>query len=108
MGSTSARQLISTHHGGLTNCPNGRMVGHQPLKEVVWQGRNQAVHYEEDAPRQQVINCFNQLKADFGPQFEIANTPPKNLAPQVVELLGWDDIDRFEADMRAVLNLPAI
>ncbi len=101
-----AKQLISTHFLGAKNCPDGRMVGGQPLKTVIWEGRNHAVHYEEGTPRKGVMNCFDQLKADFGPQFDVSNTPPKNLSPLVVDLLKWSDIHQFETDMRSLLNSP--
>ncbi len=38
------KQGISLTHGGLGACPDGRMIGSQTLKNVVWQARNQAMH----------------------------------------------------------------
>ncbi|AJD52759.1 hypothetical protein TH3_13215 [Thalassospira xiamenensis M-5 = DSM 17429] len=40
-----AKQGISIAHGGLGACPDGRMIGQSKLKEVIWQARNQSLHY---------------------------------------------------------------
>ena len=93
-----AKQGISIVHGGLQPCPNGRGVGSQPLKTIIWQGRNQSLHWEEGNPRQPVIDCFDQLAIDFGDEF----TPYKtsNLAFNVVRILEWKTYDSFESDMQ--------
>lgn len=52
------KQGISIVHGELAAAPNGRMIGSQPLKEVIWQGRNQGLHWEEQSFRPPVDNCF--------------------------------------------------
>ena len=45
----AGKQGISIVHGGLGAAPNGRMIGSQPLKEVIWQGRNQGFHWAEQS-----------------------------------------------------------
>src|SRR4051794_20405960 len=40
-----AKQGLSLSHGPLGNCPAGRGIGSQTLSTVIWQGRNQAMHY---------------------------------------------------------------
>jgi hypothetical protein len=72
---------------------------------VVWQSRNQAIHYDEPPPHPPVRNCFNILAADIGPEFDLAAHPNQNLAPVVIRHLGWNDIFTFETDIRQVLNL---
>lgn len=42
-----AKQGISIVHAGLAACPDGRLVGSQPIKKVIWQGRNHALHWED-------------------------------------------------------------
>lgn len=41
------KQAISVAHGNLPACPDGRMIGSQGIKHIIWQGRNQAIHFEE-------------------------------------------------------------
>ncbi|MDG4720720.1 hypothetical protein [Thalassospira aquimaris] len=94
-----AKQGISIAHGGLGACPDGRTIGQSKLKEVVWQARNQSLHYEEGRFRQPVLYLFNQLAADFGDLFSLALHPNKNMAEDVIEVLGWIEYSRFERDM---------
>ena len=99
-----AKQGISTVHNGLTNCPNGRNIGSQTLKNVIWQSRNQSMHYEESTIRpyhQPVIDCFNSLHKDYGNTFILSNI---NLAKDIVELLGWKDYSQYEQDMVSLLG----
>ena len=82
-----AKQGISMRHGGLSSCPDGRIVGStEPLKNVIWQARNQSVHYEEGKYHKSVVDCFSNLASDFGPRFALGS---KNLALDVIEILGW-------------------
>lgn len=42
-----AKQGISLKYGDRNTCPPGRIIGGQELKEIIWQGRNQALHWED-------------------------------------------------------------
>jgi hypothetical protein len=48
-----AKQGISTVHRSLNVCPDGRGIGigagREKLKNVIWQARNQSMHYEENS-----------------------------------------------------------
>jgi hypothetical protein len=98
-----AKQGISLVHGGLNNCPDGRSIGSEKLKNVIWQGRNQSMHYEEGNLKQSVKNCFANLESTFGSQFSLILHSRKNLAHHVIDLLGWKDYATYEADMRTLL-----
>ncbi len=97
----NARQGISIGHRQLANCPDGRMIGSQPLKNVIWQARDQATHHWEDGNlRPPVQNCFNALMNDFDPKF--ADYTIRNMAFDVIELLGWTDKDNFKNDLMSL------
>lgn len=70
-----AKQGISKVHGNLTNCSDGRSVGSEKLKNVIWQGRNQSLHYEEGSFRRPIQDCFANLAATFGNQFSLTLHP---------------------------------
>lgn len=95
-----AKQGISFIYGPLGNCPIGRAVGSQHLSNVIWQGRNQSMHYEEGANKPATIACFAALEADFGPGFQLGRT---NLAAEVLRVLGWVEYEVYEADMATLL-----
>jgi hypothetical protein len=92
-----AKGGLSLAHGGFKNCPQGRALGGQFLKDVVWEGRNQAIHWEEGKPREATQRCFDSLSKDFGASFSEYRT--RNMAMDIVAILGWTDFERFKADM---------
>lgn len=97
-----AKQGISLVHGRLANAPNGRLVGNSPLKDVVWQARNQALHYEEGNFKPPVVELFAALEQSHGATFSLATHSQKSLAKQVVHLLGWTTYESYLADAQAL------
>lgn len=100
-----AKQGISSVYGGLKNCPNGRPIGRETLKNVIWQARNQSMHYEEGSFNCHVEKCFANLAADYGDEFSLNIHARENLASKVViDLLGWDKYSIYEADIKELLE----
>src|ERR1700730_14801896 len=62
-----AKQGISLVHHGLAACPDGRLIGSQSVKNVIWQGRNQAIHWDEGNFKRPVVNCFRTLAQEKDP-----------------------------------------
>lgn len=98
-----AKHGISLVHQGLDKCPDGRLVGSHnlALKRVVWEGRNQADHWEEGVAegkfkRSAIHGCFETLAKD---DVRFADFLNRNMAFDVVELLGWKDFTSIEKDM---------
>ncbi|MBV1712691.1 MAG: hypothetical protein KUA37_11930 [Desulfomicrobium sp.] len=98
-----AKQGISLVHGSLVAAPEGRKIGTASLKQVIWQARNQALHYEEGNFHQSVTDLFANLEAEQGAQFSLANHPNQSLAKQVVILLGWNKYTNYIRDMQSLL-----
>lgn len=92
-----AKQGISLCHAGLGNCPSGRAIGSQHLKDVIWNARNQAIHWEEGNLHGPTKACFDNLAKDFGLSF--SNYHQRSLAFDVVELIKWISFQDFERDM---------
>ncbi|MEQ8819807.1 MAG: hypothetical protein RLY93_06150 [Sumerlaeia bacterium] len=92
-----AKQGLSTVHGSKSSAPQGRPIGTQHLRDVIWEARNQAAHWEEGNFRQPVTDCFNAFATDIDPKFGSFAT--RNMAFDVVEVLGWKDFASFEKDM---------
>lgn len=97
-----AKLVISVVWGTLEKCPNGRPVSTQNLKTVIWQGRNQSMHYDE-AGKPPLIECFKCLHKDFGERFDLTARPSENLALDVIKVLEWHDYEAFEKDLRSLL-----
>jgi len=91
------KQGLSVAHSGPASAPAGRQVGQQGLATVVCQARNQSMHREAGTLRAPVVACFDTLKADCGAQY--ASPTTRNLAFQVVQVLGWRTADDVLADL---------
>lgn len=92
-----AKQGISIVHSGLAVCPNGRPIGSQYLKDVIWQGRNHALHWESGNPHQPVQDSFDALGSDIDPLF--GNYRNRNLGFELVNYLGWRTYESFCNDL---------
>jgi hypothetical protein len=92
-----AKQGISIAHGNLGDCPNGRLIGTQPLKTVIWQARNQALHWEDRTFNQSVHQCFDALANDIDPMF--ADYTQRCMAFDILELFAWKNVESFRHDM---------
>ena len=99
-----AKQGISTAHGNPSNCPPGKDIGSETLKNVIWQGRNQSIHCEEGNPNQKVKECFLNLTSDFGSEFDLIVDYTANKARSIIDLLGWDIYDNYEKDMISLIG----
>jgi hypothetical protein len=94
-----AKQGISTVHGYPSQCPSGRNIDSETLKNVIWQGRNQSIHCEEGNPNQKIKDCFSNLTNDFGSEFDLTVDYTANKARKIIGLLNWVTYDNYENDM---------
>lgn len=94
-----AKQGISTVHRQIGNCPLGRNIGTEVLKNVIWQARNQSIHCEEGNPSRKVLQCFANLTADFGSDFDITINPTENKAKAIIDKLKWTNYGNYINDM---------
>jgi len=92
-----AKQGMSIVHGPLSKVPDGRLIGSQSLKEVIWQARNQTMHWEEGKLHPPVVQCFESLIRERGPAFTDFRT--RGMGFEVVRDLGWKTAADFEKDM---------
>jgi hypothetical protein len=95
-----AKQAISQCHGKYReNAPAGdRTVAGQPLRDVIWEGRNQSEHWDEGQFSASVDKVFGALDVHFGGRFTDYKAH-KNKAFDVVDVLGWHDLPPVERDL---------
>lgn len=91
-----AKHGLSLVHGGIQSCPNGRQIHGVDLKSVIWQGRNQSMHWEEGHLRPLVVQCFEALTET---DMTFANFLSENMAFEIIRTLGWREFADFQADM---------
>ena len=99
-----AKQGISLILEGNDRYTRGRNIGSQHLSNVIWHGRNQAMHWEEGAPANTYTQtCFKTLSSEFSSRFEIGEHS-RNLAWDVCNVIGWSSYEEYEQDIRAILE----
>lgn len=98
-----AKQGISVVHGSLAAAPEGRKIGTASLKEVIWQARNQALHYEEGKFKRSVTDLFTTLEREQGAQFSLVAHANQSRAKQVLSVLGWKSYAAYLSDMQSLL-----
>jgi len=103
-----ARQGISSIHGEPpVNCPDGRTIGTQALRDVIWHGRNHAMHFEHP-PRKTTRPSLVKLERDFPVRFSGITSDRRNHAWQIVKLLEWTSYAVYSSDMMSLLpTVPA-
>ncbi len=97
------KQGISTVYGKWESSPNTRQIAGLPLAEVIWAGRNHALHYEDPKPKDHTRTVFEKLEQDFGKPLSLTLNPQRNLAFHVLCVLGWYSYKSYLADMNALL-----
>ena len=91
------KQGIALQYGRKrTGCPGARIVGPASLSDLIWLGRNQALHWEDGKFNDDVEACFEKLAA-FDPAFAAYKT--RSMGYEVVALLGWRTFAEFERDL---------
>jgi hypothetical protein len=97
-----AKQGISLWYGrNVADCLElGRIIGEQPIRDVIWQARNQAIHWEDGQFHGAVDNVFKKLVSNFGPPFD--KYTQQSLAFEIVNLLNWSSFEHLDTDLRAL------
>jgi hypothetical protein len=97
-----AKQGMSTVHGRLSDYPNkGREVEGCNIRDLIWLGRNQAMHYEDTKAGSSWSSMFARLELAYPGSFSIL-PPYKSHAKAIFDLLGWQSHGRYEADMHTL------
>jgi len=115
-----AKQALSIGYGQRTRAPEGRQVSCTCVRDLIWHGRNQAMHYEETRlepelnssgklikgrDRSTWVETFRALN-QHDPQHFVMAPPFQSLAKDVVDLLGWThDYPKLDSDMKCLLQM---
>ena len=94
------KQVLSYRHGAKGNLPTSRMVGTQHLTEVVWEGRNHAMHWEEHSPRPPVTAMLNALATDL----QVQIVPNSNNSWAILAAIGWTNENEMVAELKQLIQ----
>jgi hypothetical protein len=99
-----AKQGISLVYGELSAAPAGRILGSLCVRDIIWQARNQSMHYEEGNPKKAVSELFVTLEREHGRQFSLTTHAGQNRAKQVLDVLAWTSYESYLQDMQTLLS----
>jgi len=94
-----AKQILSLRHEGKPIIDSPRYIGSQGIIEVVWEGRNHAMHWDEGAPRKPVKEMLDNLSNDLGINIEVGN----NNCLSILGALNWSSSDAVIADLNTLV-----
>jgi hypothetical protein len=95
------KQALAYRFGGKGQVPRaGRLVGTQPAVEVIWEGRNHALHWEDSNPRDALVDMLAALVADLGTTIRAG----ENNSRAILEALGWRTPDDVLTDLRVLVR----
>lgn len=90
-----AKQVLSLRHGGKPVIQSARNIGSQSITEVIWEGRNHAMHWDEGAPRARVQAMLSSLRSDLG----INVVAGCNNCLSILGALGWSSTEAVVNDL---------
>jgi hypothetical protein len=98
-----AKQALSFRFGAKGNLPsvNTKQIGSQNITEVIWEGRNHALHWEEGEPKRPGKTMLQRLKADLGVNIR----DNQNNSLEIIDVLGWDNADAVVSDLKKLVRL---
>jgi hypothetical protein len=80
---------------------NTKQFGSQYITEVIWEGRNHALHWEEGESKQPVKTMLQHLKADLGVNIR----DNQNNSLEIIDVLGWGNADAVVSDLKKLVRL---
>lgn len=96
-----SKQAIAYRFGGSRPPLPAKMIGSQTIVEIVWEGRNHVMHWEENAPRARVIEMLTKVNADFG----LVLDPSENNSMDLLGVLGWSNAEQVVDDLHSIMDL---
>jgi hypothetical protein len=102
-----AKQGIALLVDKSERCKQGRMIWSQHISHVIWNARNQAMHWDEgitsNPSQQRTIDCFKVIAADTKDDSFDLTKDPSCKATRVLALLGWMNYPSYLKDMESIL-----
>lgn len=109
------KQLINPSNKPVSFCI-GRPVRGVPLGLVIYAGRNQHTHFDDQSLREPSLEVFRRLALDHeysqgreesfsDPAFDLSNVRNISFATNIVHIMGWSSLEAYEKDMKDLLEV---
>lgn len=109
------KALIKPESKAVPFC-TGRLVRGVPLGLVIYAGRNQHIHFEDQNLREPNVEVFRRLAINHGygkgstepivdPAFHLGTDSINSFANNITALIEWRSAEAYETDMRKLLEI---
>jgi hypothetical protein len=98
-----AKQGLAVVYGKPQNAPRGAEIYGLLVKDIIWEGRNQSIHYEN--PKEisdAVVELFGRIDSVRNDGVSWDPRSQHNYAFDIVNFLGWIDWKQFESHMLSI------
>jgi hypothetical protein len=95
-----AKQSLSLRYSGKPTISGAITIGSQSIIEVIWEGRNHAMHWDEGAPKKMVKDMLNALEVDFNTTVALGS----NNCLSILGALDWKTAKNVESDLKALMQ----
>ena len=97
------KQALSYRYGAKKPVLMGvRTVMSLPVVDVIWDGRNHALHWEETSPRPPVVKLLDALRRATG--YPVEDT--RNNSELILRVLEWGTEEDASDELRTLVTLP--
>jgi hypothetical protein len=80
-----AQQTLSLRYGKKPSLEYARMIKTQCVVEVIWEGRNHAMHWDDKKPKAPVMGMLATLSMDY----QLSLEPGRNHSLAILKAMGW-------------------
>ena len=94
-----AKQTLSLRYTGKPTIPGARLIGQQSIVEIIWDGRNHSLHWDEGEPRVREKAMLNNLSKNL----DITIIIESNNCLSILGVLGWTSTDNVIKDLNALI-----
>lgn len=94
-----AKQALSLKYDGKPDSNGARKISSQCIVEVIWEGRNHAMHWDDLTPKPKMKNMLDLLASDLEITIEIG----KNNSLSILGALGWRTTNDVVQDLRGLI-----
>jgi hypothetical protein len=104
--------IIKPHHLAAKFCI-GRRIDDVHVGLIIFAGRNQSHHYDEQSNNEPTPTVFKRLSEGYSPtfkksfvddRFDLSSGRIKNFAAHILDKLGWNDCEAYEIEILHLLS----
>lgn len=95
-----SKQTLALEHQTKPSNLASRRIGSLGIDEIIWEGRNHAVHWEDNKPRAPVKQMLKTLENEQRPGIKLGT----NNSLKIIDVLGWETAMDVLKDLEQLID----